>query len=173
MVIEYEDVRDYKGESDYHTLSLSTAFSDRLLAPGGSREDAFDISQGRLFLVEARRQSLEQNLVCYILEAVSQAIALLRSAKYANTSSFTSLSQNCFPAVQRSVSLSDEQTWIFFILQLANETLTYYESAIRRLSGDVPENSDLPLREIVQLVSEWVSFSICVHISFSWTTLFS
>src|SRR3984885_4528490 len=82
-----------------------TAFTDRLLAPGGSREDAFDISQGRLFLVEAKRQSLEQSLVSYIPEAVSQAIALLRSAKYADTSSFTSLSQNCFPGLQRSISV--------------------------------------------------------------------
>lgn len=118
VVIEYEDVRDYK---------------DRLLAPGGSREDAFDISQGHLFLVEAKRQSLEQSLVSYIPEAVSQAIALLRSAN--------------LPEVR--FCLSDGQTWIFFILQLANETLTYYESATRRLSRDVLENSDLPLREIV------------------------
>ena len=61
------------------------AFSDRLLAPGGSRDDAFDISKGRLFLVEAKRQSLEQSLVSYIPEAVSQAIALLKSAKYVST----------------------------------------------------------------------------------------
>ena len=61
------------------------AFSDRLLAPGGSREDAFDISKGRLFLVEAKRQSLEQSLVSYIPEAVSQAIALLKSAKCVST----------------------------------------------------------------------------------------
>jgi len=124
-VIEYEDVRDYK---------------DRLLAPGGSREDVFDISKGRLFLVEAKRQSLEQSLVSYIPEAVSQAIALLRS---------TNLQEVRF-------CLSDGQTWIFFILRLANETLTYYESATRRLSRDVVENSDLPLREIVQLVCEWL-----------------
>jgi hypothetical protein len=58
-----------------------TAFSDRLLGPGGSREDAFEISKGRLFLVEAKRQSLEQNLASYIPEAVSQASALLKSAR--------------------------------------------------------------------------------------------
>jgi len=62
------------------------AFSDRLLAPGGSRDDAFDISKGRLFLVEAERQSLSNtSLVPYIPEAVSQAIALLKSAKYVRT----------------------------------------------------------------------------------------
>ena len=58
------------------------ATSARLLFPGGSRDDAFDIAKGRLFLVEAKRQSLEQSLVSYIPEAVGQAIALLRSAKY-------------------------------------------------------------------------------------------
>ncbi|KAF8071973.1 hypothetical protein FPV67DRAFT_1560692 [Lyophyllum atratum] len=125
-VIEYDDVRDYK---------------DRLLAPGGSREDAFEIAKGRLFLVEAKRQSLQQSLVAYIPEAVSQAIALLKSAN--------------LPEVR--FCLSDGQTWIFFILKSENGTLTYYESAARRLSRDVVENSDLPLREIVQLVCEWLS----------------
>jgi hypothetical protein len=67
-----------------------TAFSDRLLAPGGSREDAFDISKGRLFLVEAKHQSLGQSLVSYIPEAVSQVIALLRSAKCVDTACFAS-----------------------------------------------------------------------------------
>lgn len=86
-VIEYDDVKDYKGESDYHPphpVNCLITSSDRLLAPGGSREDAFDISKGRLFLVEAKRQSLEQSLVAYIPEAVSQAIALLKSAKCAS-----------------------------------------------------------------------------------------
>ena len=49
------------------------------------------------------------------------------------------------------------------------ETLTYYESASYRLSRDVLEKSDLPLSEIVQLVCEWVSFSISARISFSRT----
>lgn len=125
-VIKYDDVRDYK---------------DRLLAPGGSREDAFEIAKGRLFLVKAKRRSLEQSLVAYIPEAVSQAIALLKSAN--------------LPEVR--FCLSDGQTWIFFILKSENGILTYYESATRRLSRDVVENSDLPLREIVQLVCEWLS----------------
>ncbi|KIK02961.1 hypothetical protein K443DRAFT_121674 [Laccaria amethystina LaAM-08-1] len=108
-VIEYDDVRDYK---------------DRLLAPGESRENAFEIAKGCLFLVKAKSRSLEQSLVTYILE---------------------------------TVGLSDGQTWIFFILKSENGTLTYYESATRRLSRDLVENSDLPLREIVQLVCEWLS----------------
>ena len=64
------------------------AFSDRLLAPGGSRDDAFDISKGRLFLVEAKRQSLEQSLVSYIPEVISQAIALPKSASMSVPSIF-------------------------------------------------------------------------------------
>ena len=47
-----------------------------------------------------------------------------------------------------------------------NGTLTYYESAMRRLSRDVVESSDMPLREIVQLICEWVSFCIITHIRF-------
>ncbi|PPQ66531.1 hypothetical protein CVT26_009504 [Gymnopilus dilepis] len=125
-VIKYDDVRDYK---------------DRLLAPGGSREDAFEISKGFMFLVQAKRQSLKQSLVSHIPEAVSQAIALLKSANS--------------PEVR--FCLSDGQTWIFFILRLEDGVLTYYESATRRLSRDIVENSDLPLREIVQLLCEWLN----------------
>ncbi|KAI9455763.1 hypothetical protein BJY52DRAFT_1204909 [Lactarius psammicola] len=66
-VIEYENVMDNR---------------DRLLASGGSREDAFEIASGRLFLVEVKRQGLEQCLISYIPEAVSQAIVQLESAKY-------------------------------------------------------------------------------------------
>jgi hypothetical protein len=48
---------------------------------------------------------------------------------------------------------------------MANGNLTYYESATRRLSKDAVENSDLPLREIVQLLCEWVSFCyLCPHL---------
>lgn len=80
------------------------AFSDRLLAPGGSRDDALEISKGRLLLVEAKRQSLEQGLVTYIPEAVSQAIALLKSAKYASTAYLLHL--NIFLQSSRSPLLS-------------------------------------------------------------------
>jgi len=124
-VIEYENVWDYK---------------DRLLAPGGSRDDAFDISKGRLLLVEAKRQSLEQTLVSYIPEAVSQAIALLKTAN--------------LPEVR--FCLSDGHSWLFFLLKSEDGELTYYESATRRLSRDVLESSDMPLREILQLVCEWL-----------------
>ncbi|KAF8965485.1 hypothetical protein BDZ97DRAFT_1658993 [Flammula alnicola] len=139
-VIEYEDVSDYK---------------DRLLGPGGSRDDAFDIAKRRLFLVvEAKCQSLEQTFVSYIPEAVSQAIALLKSAN--------------LPEVR--FCLSNGQTWIFFVLKSENGKLTYYESATRRLSREVVENSDMPLREIVQLLCEWVSLYISQQNSY-WTNL--
>ncbi|KAL4251082.1 hypothetical protein ABKN59_005641 [Abortiporus biennis] len=124
-VIEYENKWDYK---------------DRLLSPGGSREDAFDISKGRLFLVQAKRQSLEETLVLYIPEAVSQAIALLKTAN--------------LPEVR--FCLSDGHSWLFFLLKSEDGELTYYESAPRRLSRDTLENSDLQLREIVQLICDWL-----------------
>lgn len=56
-------------------------------------EDAFEIAEGRLFLVETKRQSPEQNLVSYIPEAVSQAIALLMSEKYVGIACVTFLNK--------------------------------------------------------------------------------
>ncbi|KAM6488959.1 hypothetical protein JOM56_015595 [Amanita muscaria] len=122
VVIEYEDVWDYK---------------TRLLAPGESTKDAFEISKGRLFFVAAKHQSIEHS---YIPEAVSQAIALLKSADLQEV----------------RFCLSDGEIWIFFILKLENEKLTYYESAPEELNRHVLEDSDLPLRKIVQLLCEWL-----------------
>ena len=67
-----------------------TAFSDRLLAPGGSREDAFKIAKGCLFLVEAKRQGSRTDLGLLCSGTVGQAIALLKSAKYVSLVCFTS-----------------------------------------------------------------------------------
>jgi hypothetical protein len=64
--------------------------------------------------------------------------------------------------------LSDGQRWAFFILKSENWKPTYYESATRTLSREVLEGSDLPLRENVQLVCEWVSFSVGPRICFLW-----
>lgn len=72
------------------------AFSDRLLGPGGPRDDAFEITKGYLFLVQAKGQGLTQNLVSYILEAVSQAIALLKSAKCVSPACFISSYEHSF-----------------------------------------------------------------------------
>ncbi|KAH8995649.1 Flavinator of succinate dehydrogenase-domain-containing protein [Lactarius akahatsu] len=118
---------------------------DRLLGPGGSRRHAFEIANARLFLVEAKRQS-DEGLSTHFPEAISQAIAVLKIAN--------------LPEVR--FCLSDGQTWIFFILRSENNTLTYYESAIHRLSRDIVETTDLPLREIMQLLREWSRRAILV-----------
>ncbi|KAG9309681.1 hypothetical protein JVU11DRAFT_10353 [Chiua virens] len=123
-IIQYDDLKDYKS---------------RLLLPGGYREDAIEIAKGRLLLVEAKRQG-ERDLASYIPEAVSQAIALLKTAK--------------LPEVR--FCLSDGQTWIFFILKSENGTLTYYDSPPRLLSRESVAASDADLREIVLLVCEWL-----------------
>ncbi|KIM38265.1 hypothetical protein M413DRAFT_20101 [Hebeloma cylindrosporum] len=126
-VIEYEDVLDNKA---------------RLFAPGGSRDDAFEIAKGRLLLVvEAKRQGPERPLVSYIPTAVGQAIALMKSAN--------------LPAIR--FCLSDGERWIFFLLKSENGTLTYYESAIRSLGKNALEGSGLPLREIIQILCEWLN----------------
>ncbi|PPQ81584.1 hypothetical protein CVT25_013423 [Psilocybe cyanescens] len=113
---------------------------NRLVGPGGSRGNAINISKGRLLLVQAKYKSSEENLVSHIPEAVSQAIALLKSAN--------------LPEVR--FCLSDEQFWIFFILKLENGTLTYYESATHDLDRFLVDRSDMQLREIVQLMCEWL-----------------
>ena len=56
---------------------------------------------------------------------------------------------------------------MFFILKLEDNTPTYYESTTRYLNKNLVENDDLPLREIVQLLREWVSFYISSLIYFS------
>jgi hypothetical protein len=85
VIIEYEDVKEEKGKSNYFTLSLfKLSFLDRLLALGGSRRDALKISKGHLIFVKFKGQGLERSLLSYIPEAVSQGIALLRSTKCVN-----------------------------------------------------------------------------------------
>lgn len=56
--------------------------------------------------------------------------------------------------------LSDGQFWVFFILKSKGGTLTFYESVVRRLDPAGLEISDKPLREILLLLSEWVSLLI-------------
>ncbi|KAH9176693.1 hypothetical protein EDB89DRAFT_1939413 [Lactarius sanguifluus] len=111
------------------------------LLDSGAREDVFRIANGHLFLVEAKRQGHnKQDLSSYFPEAVSQAIALLKVAN--------------LPEVR--FCLSDGQTWVFFILKSDDNTLTYYDSVPYRLSRDPVENTNVPLREIIQLVREWL-----------------
>ncbi|KAH9176685.1 hypothetical protein EDB89DRAFT_1881619 [Lactarius sanguifluus] len=118
---------------------------NRLLVPGGSRWHTFEIASSCLFLVEANWQcQSEEGLSTHFPEAISQAIALLKIAN--------------LPEVR--FCLSDGQAWIFFILKSENNTLTFYESTTHCLSRDNVENSDLPLRKIMQLLREWASFSM-------------
>ena len=87
-----------------------------------------------------------------ILDAI-----LLALAEITSTQSTSAPSLHCLPAFQRYESVSVYlmgRRGFFFILKLENETLMYYELAIGRLSRDVVEDSDLPLREIVQLICE-------------------
>jgi hypothetical protein len=58
VVIEYDDTGDYNvGLISIYSPSTNCLMPlpDRLLAPGGSREDAFEIATGRLLLIEAKR----------------------------------------------------------------------------------------------------------------------
>jgi hypothetical protein len=90
-IIEYEDVKDYKGELFPYTITpmiALTLFSDRLFS--GSTADALHISTARLFIVEAKPKPANDNeedlyLFSDIPEAVSQAIGLLKSARYVST----------------------------------------------------------------------------------------
>ncbi|KAH9040066.1 hypothetical protein EDB85DRAFT_2140703 [Lactarius pseudohatsudake] len=130
------------GNVDYAVIGYEKNMDNynRLLGPGGSRWHTFEIASARLFLVEDKRQS-DKGLSTHFPEAISQAIALLKIAN--------------LPEVR--FCLSDGQTWVFFILRSENNTLTYYESPTHRLSRDIVENTDLPLREIIQLLCEWLN----------------
>ncbi|KAH9045061.1 hypothetical protein EDB84DRAFT_1587092 [Lactarius hengduanensis] len=131
------------GSVDYAVVEYNLEMDNKKrLLDSGDREDVFRIANGHLFLVEAKRQghSNKRGLSSYFPEAVAQAIALLKVAS--------------LPEVR--FCLSDGQTWVFFVLKLDNNTLTYYDSAPYRLSRDTMENTDVPLREIVQLVREWL-----------------
>ena len=55
---------------------------ERLLGDDSSRDDAFTLAAGRLFLVEAKRQGEVTNISQYMPEAVSQAVALCEITKH-------------------------------------------------------------------------------------------
>lgn len=123
VAIEYEDVSYNK---------------DCLLDSNGL--SYLHLARGHLFLVKEKHQ--DQVLSFSIPEAVSQAIALLKSAK--------------LPEVR--FCLSNGEIWMFFVLKmdLKDETLTYFESPPLRLSKTELFRSDLELRKIVQLICEWL-----------------
>lgn len=105
-VIQYDEEMDNRGGSNYHILSLCKSLNsvpDHLMAPGGSRNDAFDTAQGRFMsLVQVKYQNSDQTLASYIPEAVSQAIALLKSAKYVDDFSPISSSEHHLSTFQSS-----------------------------------------------------------------------
>ncbi|KAF9443433.1 hypothetical protein P691DRAFT_808967 [Macrolepiota fuliginosa MF-IS2] len=122
-VVQYEAVDDHR---------------DRLISPGGSRDDVFKISNGRLFLVRSKCQALPgATLASYRAEAVSQAIsaAVVGGLK------------------QVRFCLSNGKTWIFFVLKHEDDVWSYYESAARQLS---PSKDGSHLHTIIVLLSCWL-----------------
>jgi hypothetical protein len=130
------------GKVDYVVMEYENVRANkaRVVGPGGSREESLRFAKGQLLLVQAKRLGLGQTFIESVPEAVSQAITLLECAN--------------LPEVR--FCLSDGESWCFLILKSENDTLTFYESAIRCLSSE----SDLPLREIVQLICEWLKPSV-------------
>ena len=65
-----------------HVLQLKS-ITERLLGVDNSRDDAFKLARGRLFLVEAKRlREHDSSLASHMPEAVSQAIALAQLTRY-------------------------------------------------------------------------------------------
>lgn len=85
-------------------------------------------------------------------------ILLLKSTKYVVIRPLLSR----LPEVR--FCLSSGRYWKFFILKAEDDTLTYYESAVRCLDilGRDRSNAEdhIPLGELMVLLREWVSFSI-------------
>ena len=66
----------------HHVLQLMS-IKERLLGVNNSRDDAFKLARGRLFLVEAKcLREHDSSLASHMPEAVSQAIALAQLTRY-------------------------------------------------------------------------------------------
>ena len=77
-----------------------------MIAPGGGQgDDAFIFSKSCMFVIEAKCKTEKEfkSVAYHVPEAVSQAIAVLRSEKCVSSSWFTS--SNYLLAFQRSVSV--------------------------------------------------------------------
>jgi len=136
------------GNVDYGIIQYPAEHDnrERLLGDDSSRDDAFTLAAGRLFLVEAKRQGEVTNISQYMPEAVSQAVALCEITKKTSV----------------RFCLSNGRSWIFAILEKGqNGERTYYESAARHLNKDVLQThneSALHLvREMVELIFEWLA----------------
>lgn len=143
------------------------AFSDNLL--WGSTFDAFKISKGCLLIVQAKfYHGTKETLDSYSPEAVSHAIALLKSEKYNQPCLlyFIIWKKMPFSLPEVRFCISNGQYWNFFILKLEDGKLISRESTVYKLSKEALEHSDLPLREIMLLICEWVSFFVnsCIYL---------
>ena len=69
------------------------------------------------------------------------------------------------------ICYSSGRYWKFFILNVEDDTVTYYESAVRCLDSPGRDRSNtvchIPLGKLTVLLREWVSFSIGSLIYFS------
>jgi hypothetical protein len=98
------------------------AFSARVVGPGGSREESFRFAKGQLLLVQAKRLSLGQTFIESVPEVVSQAITVLKCAKYVGTTCSTSSIPLPPSLPEVRFCLSDGEEWKFFILKSEGDT---------------------------------------------------
>ncbi|KAF8547413.1 hypothetical protein OG21DRAFT_1527175 [Imleria badia] len=82
---------------------------------------------------------------------------LSRGPMFLIEAKYESFEQTILDFIPQAVSCAVALLRLSNLPELENEILTYYESPARCLSKDALENSDMPLREIVQLLHEWLS----------------
>ncbi|KAG7089921.1 hypothetical protein E1B28_011554 [Marasmius oreades] len=133
-----------RGSVDYTIIEIDNVDNRkaRLLRPEGSQVLFLKHRNAQVLflLVKAKYRDPEQTFASHIPEAVGQAITLM---KYMNITE----SRFC---------LSDGLNWRFYILKSEDGMLTCYGSALYCLSKDSLQESDQSLREIMQLICEWV-----------------
>ncbi|KAF5339854.1 hypothetical protein D9611_009067 [Ephemerocybe angulata] len=114
----------------------------RLVGPDPFVEEyVYQVAEGRLFLVEAKRQPAgKTSLGSFIPEAVTQAMVVLSNSKE-DTVRFC---------------LSDGEKFIFFILKRENSSYTYYRSITQNLYRPGNAHFEDQLRRVVGLLLEWL-----------------
>ena len=82
-VLDYDKVEDYHGESEfYHITNCFLVFTASLVGSGGATKTAFRFTPHHMCLIEAKCSHNLGSLYDCAAEAVSQAVAVLKSAKY-------------------------------------------------------------------------------------------